>query len=274
MTVSLLEESSHAWTDCYVSYKESYRTQMVDFHSHDYYEISLILSGNVKSLLLDRSESGSRSRLVLTAPHMPHFISLESPDLYSRINLCFSSDFIVNYVPEWPSLSLIFGQNGNILLLDMLQRDACRDRLLALKEESNPFRRRLRILEFISYISEFDQSDASADDPPPYVLQALTYINEHSAERIVAASLAWELNVGRTTLMTAFRKYTGTTLNQYIVRVRLEKAVKLLKAGMSQHAAAELTGFGNGSVLNRAFHKHFGATPKEYFKNLPQRKES
>ena len=274
MTKATQEESAHAWKDCYVSCRESYRTQMVDFHSHDYYEISLILSGNVKSLLLDRSESGSRSRLVLTAPRMPHFISLESPDLYSRINLCFAPDFVVDYVPEWDTLSKIFGQNGNILLLTMPQRDACRDRLLALKEERDPFRRRLRILEFISYISEFDQSDASQDDPPPYVLRALTYVNEHSAERIVAASLAWELNVGRTTLMTAFRKYTGTTLNQYIVRVRLEKAVKLLKAGMTQHAAAEQTGFGNGSVLNRAFHKHYGVTPKEYFKNLSQQKES
>ena len=43
-----------AWNDCTVDYYEGYRTTMVDFHMHDYYEVSLILTGNVKVLLSDK----------------------------------------------------------------------------------------------------------------------------------------------------------------------------------------------------------------------------
>jgi AraC-like DNA-binding protein len=273
MADALQKSNRREWTDCYVSYREAYQSFMVDFHTHDYYEISLILSGNVKSLLPNRAESGPQSRLVLTAPNTPHFISLESPDFYSRINLNFTSEFVKNYVPEWESLAQVFGENGNILLLNDTQREVCQARLLALQKESNPFRRRLRILEFISFISEFDQTTTSETTPPPYVLRAISYINEHYREHIVAADLAWELNVGRTTLMTAFRKHTGTTLNQYLIRVRLKEAVKLLNDGMTQTAVADLTGFGNGGVLNRVFHKYYGITPKQYMNNNPQRKE-
>ena len=273
MEKSIQETQLRTWGECRVSCRESYRSFMVDFHTHDYYEISLILSGNVKSLLLDRAETSRRSRLVITAPNMPHFISLESPDFYSRINLNFTSSYVENYVPEWNTLAQVFGENGSILLLTDDQREICRERLLEIGEEKNSFRRRLQVLEFISYISEFDQSDVAPNEIPPYVLHALSYVNEHYAARIVAADLAWNLGIGRTTLMTAFRKYTGTTLNQYVIRVRLKEAARLLREGMNQNEAADRTGFGNGGVLNRTFRKYYGVTPKQYFQNDPQRKE-
>lgn len=258
--------------DCRVTYREDYRSSMVDFHSHEHYEVSLILSGNVKSLLQHRAESGPHSRLVLTAPRTPHFIFLESPSLYSRINLAFTHSFVADYVPEWRELVKIFGQNGNILLLNEAQCHACRQRLEKLMGERNPFRQRLRILELLSLISEFDQQADSAEEPPPYVLQALAYINGHYAEHIVAARLAWKLEIGRTTLMTAFRKHTGTTLVQYVTRVRLKKAILLLRDGISQEVVAERTGFGNGGGLIRAFRSHYGMTPKQYMKSLQPQK--
>ena len=39
------------WKDIYVERKEGYKTSVVDYHEHEFYEINLILSGNVKVLL-------------------------------------------------------------------------------------------------------------------------------------------------------------------------------------------------------------------------------
>ena len=254
------------WKNCKVTYSEGYQSTMLDFHVHEYYEVSLILSGNVKSLLGDRSEEGTQSRLVLTAPRTPHWMCLAEPSLYSRVNLFFSAEFVENYVPEWRTLATVFGKTGNIVLLSEEQKEFCRKKLLAIQEEISPFRQRLRILEFLSYVAELDQqvSSKSVCHPPSYVVEALAYIGEHYPDRIVARELAWHLGVGRTTLMTAFRTYTDTTLTEYITRVRVKEAILLLKQGISQERVAEQVGFGSGSGLIRAFRHCYGMTPRQY----------
>ncbi|MBR2354223.1 MAG: helix-turn-helix transcriptional regulator, partial [Clostridia bacterium] len=239
---------TYQWHNCRVIVTEGYQSTMADFHTHNFYEISLILTGNVKSLLADRSVDGAQSRLVLTAPHMPHWMYLTAPGLYSRVNLSFSHEFVADYVPEWRSLLKVFGTSGNILMLTDEQKELCRARLLALREETDPFRQRLCILWLLSYIAEIDrqEEDISLESPPPYIVEALRYIDTHYSERIVARELAWRTGVGRTTLMTAFRAYTGTTLTEYVTRVRVKAAIRLLRQGESQERIAEQVGLGNG----------------------------
>lgn len=62
-----------------VNYLEGYEGTMPDFHSHPFYEITLVLAGNVSSLLADRALSGNALRLVLTPPGAPHFMRLAGP---------------------------------------------------------------------------------------------------------------------------------------------------------------------------------------------------
>lgn len=59
------------WNDIFVTCKEGYRTSVTDYHEHDFYEINLILSGNVKILTKDGFEEGAGSRIILTRPHTP-----------------------------------------------------------------------------------------------------------------------------------------------------------------------------------------------------------
>ena len=270
MTASENERYETSWGDCRVSYYRGDRSVMSYFHSHKYYEASLIISGCVRSLLCDRCEDGTQSRLVLTAPGIPHFIYMTEPSLYERINLCFSVDFVTDCVPEWKSLSKVFGKNGNILMLNAEQCKFFKGKLENIDRESNRFRRRLAILDFLSHVSDIDITphNARGEQPPHYVVEALTYIQEHYSEHIVAADLAWKLGVSRTTLMTSFKKHTDTTLAEYITRVRVKKAISFLRLGASQEKTAEQTGLGNGGGLIRAFRHCYGMTPKQYMKKL------
>lgn len=251
--------------DCAVGYREGWRTEMLDYHSHLYYEVSLILTGNVKSLLAEQSEEGERCRLVLTAPKMPHWIFLAEPSFYSRINLYFSEQFIADYVPEWGALVKIFKTNGNILLLTDEQKGLAVEKLRAIAEEKNTFRKRLKVLEFLSYVADFSNNgQRESQKTPLFITQALEYVQENYAQKITAADLAWQVGIGRTTFMLAFKRYVGVTLVEYVTRMRIKAAVALLKAGYSQEAAAERTGFTNGCGLVRAFRRCYGVTPKAY----------
>ncbi len=251
--------------DCVVDFYSGYRAKMMDFHAHDYYEISLILSGDLRVFVANRVQEGNGCRLVLAAPKTPHFISRTGDDLYTRINLLFSDEFIADYIPEWSNLSLVFGDGGRVIPLSRADADMLYERIRSIQEENVPFRRRLMTLCLLSVIREsFGEEENGVSEIPHYITQALTYIGEHYNERLVASDIAWRLKIGRTTLMTSFRHYTGSTIGEYILRCRIKAAEKRLRLGENESIVAAACGFSDACALIRAFKKYYGLTPKQY----------
>lgn len=254
------------WVDFKTDSYEGYLPNMSDYHMHAYYEISLILSGSVKILLPDAAQTGMQSRLVLTPPMTSHLIVCEPHILYRRINLLFSPDFLTVHDSEWKNLLGVFGRNGRVV---PLSNAGLADFLHLAQEmqcESDRFRLRLWLMLFLSKISSHvkEEGDGTATELPAFVTEALSYLQEHHAEKIVAADLAWRLGVGRTTLMTAFKKYTGSTLNEYLTSCRLKHAITLLRCGNTRQSTAEACGFGDACNMIRSFRQRFGMTPGEY----------
>lgn len=85
------------WTDVYVIKRERYKTAVTDFHEHDFYEINLIMSGNVKALVSNQIVEGTQPKIVLAKPDTSHFILCKPDVLYRSIFLMFSKDFIQSY---------------------------------------------------------------------------------------------------------------------------------------------------------------------------------
>lgn len=253
------------WTDVCVSHREGYRTSVNDYHEHDFYEINLILSGNVRILLGDRSEEGTGKRLVLTRPGTPHYISCQPDVLYSRRYLMFSEDFVAGQITEWQTLSAVFGNGGAILSLSEEETARIGRIFEEIGREGDPLRRRLLIYYFLSLVS--DRADARGETGkqiPRYVVEVLTYIDRHYGEHIVAEALARRLHVGRTTLLTAFKECTGKTLGEYLTLCRLQHAEGYLRAGKTIEYTAARCGFSDASGLVRSFKRCYGTTPRRY----------
>ena len=252
------------WVDFNVNRYEGYLPNMSDYHMHEYYEISLIISGKVKVLLPDAVYDGTSSRILLTAPLTAHLVVCEPTMLYKRINILFSYDFLANYVPEWKQLLGVFGKNGRVITLDSEHIERFVRMADEFDAESDPFRKRLLLMLLLSRMLDISGSDGVAEEPPAFVSEVLLYIQDNFQNKILAADLAWRFGVGRTTLMTAFKKYTGSTLNGYVTDCRLKNAIEMLKKGATQQGAASASGFGDACNMIRAFHRRFGMTPKKY----------
>ncbi|MBE6557337.1 MAG: helix-turn-helix domain-containing protein [Ruminococcaceae bacterium] len=253
------------WTDIYVNRRQGYYTSVNDYHKHTFYEVNLILSGNVKILLGDHFEDRTGCCLVLTRPGTPHYITCRPDTLYSRLYLVFTDAFMADRLPEWEQLLSSFGQDGRILPLTETQADMLRGLMEQIEQERSPLGKRLLSYYILCRIREL--SDAGAPPKhkmPPYIVQTLLYLEQHYAEHIVAAELASRLYIGRTTLMTAFKAHTGRTLGEYLTLCRLKRAVPLLYAGKTLEDTAEQCGFSDSSGLIRAFRRHYGMTPREY----------
>lgn len=262
-------EFGSVWQELHVTERQGYQTSVTDYHRHHFYEINLILSGNVKILLGDGAEEGCERRIVLTRPNTPHYVACRPDVLYHRLYLLFTEDFVAGHLAEWHELAAVFGENGTALTLDDAQSALFTERILAVKQESSPLRRRLIIYDLLSRLADLKQQQKPrGGNVPPYILQALTYLDEHCGERIVAADLASHLHVGRTTLMTEFKRHLGTTVVDYLTHCRLRHAVTLLQEGSTVETAASLCGFADTSGLIRAFKRSYGMPPREYLEQL------
>ena len=223
--------------------------------------------GNVKILLKDRFEEGCENRIVLTRPNTPHFISCNPDTLYSRLYLVFTDEFIAGSPSEWAQLSRVFGENGTILTLSGEEVARIRQLIEQIEREGTSLGQRLLIYYLLLQLLNCSPQSLKSANTPPYVFQALTYLERHYVEKINFSKLAEQLYVGRTTLMTAFREYTGSSLNSYIVRYRLKQAQRFLREGKSVQATAELCGFGDSSSLIRDFKQIYGTTPGKFLKS-------
>lgn len=97
------------------------------------------------------------------------------------------------------------------------------------------------------------------------VAKALSYINRHYREQLTVAMLARAAGISPSYLGERFRRETGTSLFDYICRLRIEKARQSLEESDApiSEIAAEL-GFCDTSYFSRSFHRFTGISPRQY----------
>lgn len=254
--------------DVAVDHYAGYSNKMTTFHRHSHYEISIILSGSMRILTESSTVSGKGSKLTLIRPWTAHFVSFlneESPELYERVNVNFGAELLSDVYRDFGELVASFSVGGRVLEIERETAEKLATAAKSIEEEPHPFRKRLLLMYLLSLIAEV-ASAHSDEHIPSYVGEAMGFIAEHFNEKIVAADLARRLGVGRTTLMTTFRQYTGMTLNNYIIGCRLNAALKLLRAGGALQETAEKCGFSDACALVRTFKAHYGLPPLKYLK--------
>lgn len=98
--------------------------------------------------------------------------------------------------------------------------------------------------------------------------KVINYVNNHLSEDLDITKLAELGNYSTYHFHRIMRAYLGESLGAYIVRLRLETSVKLLR--YSDQPIADIAfkvGYENPSSFNKAFKKRFGISPAEYRKN-------
>ncbi len=94
------------------------------------------------------------------------------------------------------------------------------------------------------------------------------YIGENFKNTNLNLSLiAKEVNVSKNHLSREYSKETGETIVEYISKIRIKEAKKLLEnTNLKTYEIAEKIGFSNSETFFRTFKKYCGITPKQYKK--------
>lgn len=81
--------------------------------------------------------------------------------------------------------------------------------------------------------------------------------------------IADHVNLSQNYLSTLFRKQTGTTINDFILNIRTEKACRLLSGtDLKLYEIAEKIGLSDANYLSTVFKKRYGVTPTLYRKTV------
>jgi two-component system response regulator YesN len=93
----------------------------------------------------------------------------------------------------------------------------------------------------------------------------IAYIDRHYRERLSADQLSVEFNISKSKLQAGFQEMTGLTLHNYILKVRVDKAKRLLKdTNDPVKSIASAMGFKRPSHFIYTFKEFTSQTPSEY----------
>ncbi|MGO4912647.1 two-component regulator propeller domain-containing protein [Leeuwenhoekiella sp. W20_SRS_FM14] len=98
-----------------------------------------------------------------------------------------------------------------------------------------------------------------------FITKVLEYITTNiSDENLTVENLAEELNLSRSQLYRKIKALTGNSANEFLRKIRLEKAKELIESGnASISEVCFKVGFSSPSYFTKCFKAHFGILPTE-----------
>mgnify|MGYP002522067289 FL=1 len=117
-------------------------------------------------------------------------------------------------------------------------------------------------------------SNAVPAQNPGIAILAKKYLSENFREKVVLGDVCRALCCSKSTLLTAFRKAYGTTVNAYLCDLRLKEAERQLYIkGRSLGEIATAVGFNDQSYFTKVFTQKYGISPSEYRKEKEKEHE-
>ncbi len=141
------------------------------------------------------------------------------------------------------------------------------------KQDTNswPCRSRSYLFEILFCLKRQEEEEGTGRDILRYegcsrlAVEVIYYLQACYQQKITVEGLADLFHTNRTTLLNDFKKYTGQSVNQYLIALRITMAASFLRdTGLSVEDICERTGFRDISYFSKVFKKRLLYTPSEY----------
>lgn len=94
----------------------------------------------------------------------------------------------------------------------------------------------------------------------------LSYVQEHYARELTLDEIAEHVNICKSECCRFFKKYMKMTIFEYILFLRVQNSLPLLRAGESITKIAGMTGFSTSAYYGQIFKRYMGCSPSRYRK--------
>lgn len=105
----------------------------------------------------------------------------------------------------------------------------------------------------------------AAPEPDRRVAVARQYLEDHFRESVTVSQLASVAHLSQRQLNDLFRRELGMTPHQYLLRLRMDRARRLLEqTRLSVQQVADAVGYGSLAAFSDRFSRHFGVSPTHF----------
>lgn len=263
--------------------RDSSHEFVTDAHYHDFYEVQFYLSEADSEIIGTIDLNGTKhdliqGRLILINMFTPHQINITTKEPYVRYCISFDSSLLLFACSEQSNLFNIFSNCAQMEYTQPLTPKQIRTFVEIYNRHENlqfnhgsDIMEKALILEVFANIYNifYNGQDISPADTRnmAIITELINYIDAHLADDLSLEILAEHENFSTFHLSRMFKKYTGTTLNKYIVSKRIDKAKLLLQDPTYSESITDISamvGFNNYTHFYRTFKAQTGLNPAEY----------
>lgn len=222
-------------------------------HSHDYFEIEIIVSGTGSMLINSTVHEIKPGSICILTPADFHKVILEEKNLVWNISFDES-------VPSPELLEKIFSLQDNFCTVSESTLKAIVSTAELLSKEENADCIRI-LLEYI--LKKTGLCDSVAERGTP-IQRALLYIQTYFRNDPTLAETAEHVGLSPSYFGTLFHSVVGDTYVEYLNKCKSNCAMRLLDLGKSVTESCFDSGFGSLSGFRYIFKQTTGMTPTEY----------
>lgn len=269
----MIQEYSDKISHNILTSRQSY---VKDFHLHNFYELFLLLEGELDFCVQQTFYHLTPGSLMVINDLEIHKAINRTETPYKRIYIHIPPSFFDKYSAGDLNLDACFternsGEKNLIQLKDQEFTYFCNQyaRIAENEHYSLPGKELLmetyllQLLVFVNNLFTHASSHLTCQYTST-VQEIMNYMEENLLEPISLNSLAEMFSLSKYYLCHTFKKETGTTIFNYLLLLRISRAKSLLCNGKNVTEACELSGFANYNNFITTFKKHTGYTPKKY----------
>ena len=255
-------------------------TDLCRWHAHAEYELHLILETKGRAFVGDYIGDFQAGDLFLTGPHLPHnwvTDSYNEPTVETRDMLVQFSDesmqTLFRAFPEFRGLSGMLELSRAGLKLRNFSKERAIEHFVSIREASQME----RVVRFLNFLSEIERrasfevlsvgkaSTVGGGKRQSQIGEAVDYVVEHFAEELSVSRLADLVGLSETSFTRHFKNTTGHRFTEFVNRVRVGEACRLLVETEDQVSNVCFNvGFQNLANFNRQFMKLKSMTPTQF----------
>lgn len=239
----------------------------VETHWHSFYEFEFIVRGECEFSVNGKNYEGKAGDMFIFNLSDFHNITLKSDtlELYTlQFVTGYTDDTLLSYLLHNETKKLTF--KGKALetmtyLLDLFEKEI--ETPLLFNEEYAKILLNAITVNTCRQLGSVTETPKEVQNNP--IKLSLNYMQLNFQENITMADVANYAKVTPSYLSRLFTKHMSIGPKQYLAKLRLEYAVKMLEfSNQSITDICYLSGFGEFSTFWRAFNDKYGCSPKEY----------
>ncbi len=261
---------------------QAYETGSFLWHWHPEVELTLILSGEMEYLINDKTYIVSAGDGLFGNSNSLHSGHMRNDSECTYLSITFHPRFLYGYensILQTKYVSFITSNeswSSYLLKSDAAWQKEILDRMrdiyaLSLAPTGDfELRVHMTLLDIWSKLYQYFSTLPEKESKSIHHLQRLrdiiSYIQEHYNEKITLDDVARSASICQSECCRFFKKHMNMTIFDYILYLRIQNSLPLLKTAESITDVSTAVGFTSSSYYSQIFKRQMGCSPLEYKK--------